>query len=188
MRLLASHDCAIGIDALMRLDHRHIGRLADDDGAGTWQVLAEPRDQRPHSGAADLLVVGDDDVDRLLQLARGEERHGRENASDEPLHVAGAAAIELAVARGQREGIARPGLAFYRNAVAMAGEPNPSVAVSRPDGCEQARLRPVWRRGQRRGDAATRESVAHEIDQLEIRLGARRVEGDQRGQQLLRYR
>ena len=32
------------------------------------------------------------------------------------------------------------------------------------------------------------ESVAHEIDQLQIRLRARRVEGDKRRQQLLRCR
>ena len=50
----------------------------------------------------------------------------------------------------------------------MAGESNPAVAVRWPDGCEQARLRPVGRRGQRRGDAMACESVAHEIDQLEI--------------------
>ena len=67
---LARHRRAIGVDALMRVDHRHAGRLADDDGAGARQVLAEPRDQRPHAGAADLLVIGDDDMDRLLQLAR----------------------------------------------------------------------------------------------------------------------
>jgi hypothetical protein len=50
----------------MRVDHCHAGELANDDDAGARQVGSEPGDQRTDAGAANLLVIGDDDVDRLL--------------------------------------------------------------------------------------------------------------------------
>ena len=71
-------------------------------------------------------------MQRLLQLARHEERHGSENASEEAFHVAGATAIELAVTRGKRERVARPSLAFDRDAVAMAGKPDAALAAAGP--------------------------------------------------------
>ena len=70
-----------------------------------------------------------------FSVAGGEQRHGGENASEEPLHVAGAAAIELAVAELKRERIARPSLSLDRNAVAMAGKPDAAFALG-PDGRE----------------------------------------------------
>jgi hypothetical protein len=91
-------------------------------------------------------------VDRLSQLALGEELHRSENTGEKPLHVARATAVELAVTQLELERIARPGLALDRNAVAVAGEANAAFAGG-PDGREQARLRPVLRRGQRRCDA-----------------------------------
>ena len=69
MRFAAGDARTVGVDALMRIDHLHAGRLADDGGTGPWQVGAKPGDQRAHAGAAHLLVIRDDDVDRLLQLA-----------------------------------------------------------------------------------------------------------------------
>ena len=117
MRLAAGDARAVGVDALMRVDHPHAGRLADDDGAGPRQVRAKPGDQRAHAGAAHLLVIGDDDVDRLFQLARLEQRHRGEHAGEKALHVASAAAIELAVALRQRErvGASSAGLRPARN-------------------------------------------------------------------------
>ena len=138
------------------------------------------RDQRPHTGAPDLLVIGDDDVDRLFQGPRLEGRHRGEHASDEALHVAAAAAVELAVALGQRERVGRP-----------ASDPRP--ARSRYDPRARCRHRPsgpmvanrlglgaVGRGHARRGDAVAFEVVLDEGDQREIRLGARGVEGDER--------
>ena len=51
---------------LVRVYHCHAGELANDDDAGARQVGSEPGDQRTDAGAANLLVIGDDDVDRLL--------------------------------------------------------------------------------------------------------------------------
>ena len=96
-------------------------------------------------------------MQRLLQLARHEKRHGSENAGEEALHVAGAAAVELAVTRGERERVASPSLAFDRDAVAMAGKPDAALAISRSDGGEQARLRSVLRGDQGRGNAVALE-------------------------------
>ena len=64
--LAPGHNGAIGVDAFMRVDHCHTGELANDDDAGARQVGSEPGDQRTDAGAANLLVIGDDDVDRLL--------------------------------------------------------------------------------------------------------------------------
>ena len=41
MRLAAGDPRAVGVDALMRVDHPHAGRLADDDGAGPRQVARQ---------------------------------------------------------------------------------------------------------------------------------------------------
>src|SRR5262249_53496791 len=120
MRLAAGDARTIDVDALMSVDHLHAGRLSDDDRARTWQVLTKAGDQRPHAGAANLLVIGDDDVHRLFERQRLEERHRGENAGEETLHVAAAASIELAVARRKREGVGSPALAFDRHAIAMA--------------------------------------------------------------------
>ena len=184
MRLAARDARAVGIDALMRVDHRHAGRLADDDGARPRQVLAEPGDQRPHAGAADLLVIGDDDVDRLFQLPRLESGTAASTQAIKPFMSQAAAAVKLAVALGQREGVGRPALAFDRHAIAVAREPDAALAF-RSDGGEQVGLGAIGRGHARRGDAVAFEVILDEGDQREIRLCAGGVEGDERPQQLL---
>src|SRR4029453_8836725 len=47
------------------------------------RVFAEQGDQGPDADAANLFVIGDDDVDRLLQVPRLEGRHRGEHAGDE---------------------------------------------------------------------------------------------------------
>jgi len=185
MRLAAMHGRAVGVDPLMRVDHRHAGRLADNDRARTRQILAETGDQRPHAGAADLLVIGDDEMHRLLQRAGFEQRHRGEHAGDKAFHVAAASGIELAAALRQRERITRPALALDRHAVAMAREPDAASALAAHCG-EQIGLGAVGRGDARRGDAVAPEHALDEADQLEIRLGAGRVEADKRCQQLRR--
>ena len=75
----------------------------------TWsrarQVLAETGDRVERAGAADLLVVGEQQVDRLGELALVQRRQHGEADRVERLHVAGAAAIEAC----RRRGAARTG-------------------------------------------------------------------------------
>jgi hypothetical protein len=127
----------------MPVDHSHVGELPNNDDAGARQIGSEPPDQRTDTGAANLLVIGDDDVDRLLQLARREKRDGGEHTGEKALHVTRAAAVELAISELEFEWIVRPSLALDRNAVAVAGEAD--AAATRPDAREQASLRTVRR-------------------------------------------
>ena len=131
--------------ALVRVDHAHLGRLADEHHARQRQRLAELGDHRPHAGAADLLVVGEGEVERHLERARLEVRHHRQHAGEIALHVAGAAAVELAVALDHREGIGVPGLAGHRHHVGVARQGDAADA-GRADGGEQAGLQAVRRR------------------------------------------
>ena len=183
MRLAPRDARAVGVDALMRVDHRHAGRLADDDGARPRQISPETGDQRPDTGAPDLLVIGDDDVDRLFQGPRLEGRHRGERASDKALHVAAAAAVKLAVALGQRERVGSPALTLDRHAVAVTREADAAMTFG-PDGGEQTGLGAVSRGHARRGDAVALEVILDEGDQREIRLGAGGVEGHELGKQI----
>ena len=80
------------------------GRLADQHHARLDEAAAELGDHRAHAEAADLLVVGEGEVDRHRQLALLVVGHGGEHAGEEALHVGGAAAVELAVALGDVNG------------------------------------------------------------------------------------
>ena len=101
-----------------------------------------------------------------FSLPRGEQRHRGENASEEALHVAGAAAIELAVARASSVNGSLDQAWPSTGTQSLWPESPMPPSPCGPDGREQARLRPVGRGRQRRGDAVACESVAHEIDQL----------------------
>src|SRR5262245_17668891 len=113
--------------------------------------------------------------------------HGGEDTTEKPLHIADATAVELAVSRGECKGIASPGLAFNRDAIAMAGKPDPAF-TGRPDGRKQTRLSPVLRGDQRRGNAVALERGPYVLDELQIRFRARRVEGDEGFQQPMHCR
>src|SRR5215471_15261016 len=186
MRLAAGDARTIDVDALMSVDHLHAGRLSDDDSARTWQVLTKAGDQRTHAGAANLLVIGDDDVHWLFERSHLEERHRGKNAGEKAFHVAAAASVELAVACREREGIGGPALAFDRHAIAMTREANAAVAAS-ADGGEEVGLDAIGRGDAQGPDAVALEIVLDEGNQSEVRFRARRVESDKRRQQLAHF-
>jgi hypothetical protein len=121
-------------------------------------------------------------VDRLLEPRSLEQRHGRKHAGDEALHIACPAAVELAVPRGECEGIARPALPLDGHAVAVSREPDTALAGSNRS--EKVRLGAVGRRDQRRLDAVNREIALYVIYELKIGSRARRVEADEKLQEL----
>src|SRR5690606_6195343 len=86
------------------------------------QVRGDVAHHVADAGAADLLVIGEGDVNRPAQRPRLELRYQGERRGEEGLHVGGAAAVEAAVARDDAEGVAVPGLALDRHDVAVSGE------------------------------------------------------------------
>src|SRR5262245_60158921 len=105
MRFAAMHDGAISVDALMGVDHPHAGGFSHDDRARPRQILADAGNQRSYSSAANLRVIGDDEMHRLFEVSRLEQRHRSQNAGEKALHVASTASIKLAAARRERERI-----------------------------------------------------------------------------------
>ena len=106
--------------ALVADDDLHLGRLADEGAERFDPFLRDLAEHRPHADAADLLVIGDRQMDRRRELGLDHLRHHGQTHRDEALHVGGAAAIELAVALDQLERIVAPVLTHHRYDVGMA--------------------------------------------------------------------
>ena len=64
MRLVAAHAAAPALLALVRDDELHAGRLADDAAERLHAARDDVGDQPPHADAADLLVVGQREMQR----------------------------------------------------------------------------------------------------------------------------
>ncbi len=174
-----------GADALMGVGEFERGRLADDDGAGLRQIHAHAGDAVDDAEAGHLLVIGEEEVDRRLEIRRQEIRHERQRQSDETLHVDRAAAIGLAILDMQRERVAAPGLALHRHHVGVPREQD-AAPVRGTDRGEQRRLVAGGVRDADRGDAPAREIVLDEGDQLQIGFVAHRIEGDEPGEHVER--
>ena len=102
-------DAAAGI---LGVDHAHHGGLAHDHRLRPRHGADQALGQRMGAQAADLLVVAEGEMHRHLQPGALEGRHVGEAGGDEALHVAGAAAVEIAVGLlGElpRIGRSRPG-------------------------------------------------------------------------------
>ena len=135
MALEAVHMGARAELALVRADDAHAGRLADHAGHRLHRALAQLGDQPAHADAADLLVIGEGEMQRRLELRLRELGRHRQQHGDEALHVAGAAAVEQAVLLRHRERVGRPVLAVDRaprrygpTASGRAGRRGPNVA------------------------------------------------------------
>ena len=123
------------------------------------------------AAAADLLVVGEGDMDRSRQR-HGEElgNHG-EHAGEEALHVGRAPSPKTYAVRGEAERIARPDLALDRHHVHVAGE-DVARPVARPDRREEVGPVALGPGDHRALDPMARELCAHPVDDRRIR-GAR---------------
>src|SRR3546814_3931340 len=82
MRRLALHAGLEEVAALVAVDDAHVGRLADDHHLRRRKVLRNVVDHPADTGAADLLVVGKGDVDRLLERPRPEFGRSEEHTSE----------------------------------------------------------------------------------------------------------
>ena len=170
-----------GDDALVRVGHLQLGRLADDDAGRPRQVDAHPCDGVEDAAAGRLLVIAQHDVDRRL---KGRGLHlvdHRQCDRRKALHVDRPAPVGPAVGNAQPEGIARPGLARDRHHVGVPGQ-HDATAIRRPDGGEDRRLGPGGIRHAHEADPVTDEIVLDIGNEREIAEAAFRVEGDQPGE------
>ena len=88
----------------MRIGDLHQRRLADDGRAGARQVLAETRDRIERAEAGRLLVIAQQNMDRLFQRRAPELRDHRQADGIEALHVGRAAPVEREPARRMANG------------------------------------------------------------------------------------
>jgi hypothetical protein len=178
VRFLASDRAAEAAEALVRDDRLHGGRLAHDAAPRPDAVAGEILEEPAHAEASDLLVVGEREVHRRLEVRGQEPRRRGERGRDIALHVAGAAAVDALVLQGRGERIGVPGLPVDRHDIGVAGEHDarPRALLDRG---EQIRLPAGGVIGEPRLDAESLQPVADPLDQPEVRLAARGVESDQ---------
>ncbi|MCY1240127.1 hypothetical protein D9M72_529600 [compost metagenome] len=158
----------------MRDDHAHAGGFADDAAAGRHAAVAQFGQQVGRAHAADLFIEGQRVVHRLAQPGLQDGRQQRQAGADKALHVAGAAAVELAVAHHRLERVGGPVLAVHRYHVGMAGEHDAAVgvAVGGGHGDEQIGLVPLRVVAQMRLQPLGQEMVAHRLDQAQVGVAA----------------
>ncbi len=163
--------------ALVAGDDAHQGRLAHEAAQRLDRGPAQPRDQVADADAADLLVVGDREMDRADEPPCRHVGHRREATGEEALHVGSAAAEEPAVAARQLERIARPGLPVCWDHVGMPGQ-DIARRFGGPDGRPDIRLGPGGVGDALMGDAEAVEIALDPRDQRKVRVPAGRVEAD----------
>ena len=107
--------------------------------AGLMLLRLQIVQQALDADAAHFLVIGQREMDRPRQLGLGDVRRQRQRHADKAFHVAGAAAVQLAVAHFGLEGIGRPVLAVHRHHIGMARQHIAAIAVG-AEGGEQIGL------------------------------------------------
>ena len=171
--------------ALVGAHHLHLGGLADEHGTRLYLAVAQNVDEPAHPEATDLLVIGEGNVQRSLDLAGEKLRRESETHRKEALHVGGAPPVEAAVALPYLEGIAVPGLALDRHHIGMAGERDAGT-LRRAERGVQVRLATSLVVDELGGDAEVVEVPGNKLDEREVRAFAHRVERDQPADQIQR--
>ena len=175
VRLEAGEPGDVDLRALVGVDHGHHGRLADDDGTRPGHFACHAGGQPVGADAADLLVIGEREVNRLLELGLLELRQHGEADGIERLHVAGAATMVFAVLQGERPGIGVPWLAIDRHHVGVSAQHDAVLYVG-PDGGEEIGLRAVLARHQLGNDAVFAKVLLYVLDQRQIGIARGGVE------------
>ena len=122
---------------VLGVDHAHHGGLAHDHRLRPRHVAHQLLGQRVGAQAADLLVVAEGEMHRHSEPRALEGGDMGKAGGDKALHVAGAAAVEVAVGLvGEREGIGVPGLAVDRHDVGMTRQDDAARRVGADRGVE----------------------------------------------------
>ena len=77
----------------MPKDQLHIGRLSNNAEGRLYRKLADTVDKAQHTCTTQLLVIGDGNVDRHLEIATGQLRHKGEDNAYKALHIASTATV-----------------------------------------------------------------------------------------------
>ena len=138
---------------------------------GMRQVDAEAADRVDDAEAGRLLVVGEHDVDRRLEIGGQEIRHEREGKGAEALHVDGAAAVSAPVRDPQRERVRGPGLPRDRHDVGMAGQDDAAAIAADRSWRKSAALSPSAFGTRTKGTSQLLQIILDEVDQGQVRPG-----------------
>ena len=157
--------------------------LADDAAAGCELGGGDRLDEVDCAHTPDLLVIGEGEVDGFAQLRGGQLFEAGEDDADEGLHVRAAAGVVPAVADFGGERIRGPVLAVDGDNIGVTGQHDSAGggAVGGRDGGEQIRFGALEVRDPLRGDARRLEAGFDMVDEREVRIPARGVEGDEVG-------
>ncbi|MNS58027.1 hypothetical protein D3C72_909320 [compost metagenome] len=184
MRRLAVHLAAEEIDALVRHHHLHARGFAHHAALGADAAFQQVGQHVRGTRAADFLVIGKRQVDRLLARHGQEFRHQRQRTGDEALHVAGAAPIEKPVFFNELERVRAPVLAIHRHHVGVARQDDAALlaAVLPRQRGKQVGLGALGVVRQPCVYALALEPIANGFDQGKIGIAAGGIETDQRFQ------
>ena len=178
MHLEALHVHAVAGAALVPGDDPHPRRLADQCHPGLGNHALHRGDHRRGTGAAHLLVIGNRDLQRPLHALRLRLDQRPQGQRKIPLHVAGAAPIQPAVALGHHPRVAGPRLPVDRHHVGMPRQHH-AILDPWPDMGKMCCLLPVFVPVPVRGDAMACQIAFDPVDQLQIAVAADGWKADQ---------
>jgi hypothetical protein len=136
MAAFTSYRDPVGELALMRHGNLHPCRLTDNAQEGTGRHPGNGVDEIAHAAAADLLVIGEGQMDRYVPRRIVKTCGIGETNRNKAFHVARPPTDDAAVDGGRGKRRRRPGLALHRDDVGMGGEEN-SVTIDRTGGGEK---------------------------------------------------
>ena len=116
-------------------------------------------------------------MDRLLQRPRGEQRHGGENASEEPLHVARPETLPSRIANLNRARVPARPLTLTQTPGPITATP-PSLSALRPANRDSAPLSPDGGCGEHPPGVVGAARMTSNIAKIRTWLAARRVGRD----------
>ena len=157
--------------ALVAVDDLHQGGFADDGGGPFRNHALHGGDHGRGAGAAHLFVIAQCDLEGACHPALMRLDQGPEGEGIESLHVAGAAAIEAAIAFRHRPGIRGPVLPFDRDDIGMARQDDRPL-FPRPDMGKERGLGAIFMPVAMRRDAVGGEVVLDPVDQGKVGVAA----------------
>ena len=154
--------------ALVAGGDAHFRRFADDAEGGAFRPRRQRLDHAAHADAADLLVIGEGEMQRAFQRAGGGEEGRPQAGRDETLHIRSAAAVKAAVMLAEREGIAAPSLSLDRHDIRMARQDH-TARAHRADGRPEIGAAAVGMGEPLDARARRAQKPFHIVEQREVR-------------------
>ena len=167
----------------MACHHLHARGLPDEATCRLDAGLLQIANQRLDADTADLLVVRERQMQRLVQRCGQEFRQRRQAGSDKTLHVDRTAPIDAAAGQMRDEGIGIPRLAVDRHHVGMPAQHDARPARLSDSG-EKVRLASLGVIRKARVDTERPQMIPQELDHAKVGLAAGGVKANQCLEQL----